>query len=65
MPGKTKAPDKRSYERDQPVSLRPLDLPTALAALLKVKPSPPEKPAQKSVSPATAKSRPARERHKD
>ena len=58
MPGKSKTPDKRTYQRDEPVSLRPLNLVTALGALLKVRPSPPESPA-KSVSRPPKSRKPA------
>lgn len=55
MPDKSKATDKRAYQRDEPVSLRPLDLRTALAGLLKVKPpasTPDSAPRPEPVAPA-------------
>ena len=52
MPTKAKPKPKRKYEVDEPVSLYPLDLQTALAALLKTPPehskTTPPKPSQKS-----------------
>lgn len=37
---KSAAKEKRQYERDEPVSLHPLDLRTALAGLMGVRPKP-------------------------
>lgn len=52
MPDKTKTPEKRSYRRDKPVSLRPLDFESALAGLLRVKPlSSPSPAATESPRP--------------
>lgn len=65
MPAKTKAPDKRKYERDEPVSLRPLDTLAALKALLRVKPPASEKPPAESLSRRSQKSRPAAKPGKD